>query len=86
MRSHRRLVFGVLLLLFVLIVAFALRDRFRQEPPPASPAVLENISEKNEEAAIEAAAQQRVESKTKAEAADIAADAADLEAQATNAN
>ena len=86
MRSRRRLVFGVLLLLFVLIVAFALRDRFRPEPPPASPAVLENISEKNEEAAIEAAAQQRVESKTTAELADNAADAADLEAQATNAN
>ena len=36
MRSRRRLVVGALLLLLVLVVAFALRDRFRPEPAQAA--------------------------------------------------
>lgn len=82
----RRLAVGALLLLFLVAAAFVVSNRLRRPPAPASPAVLENIGDKNQEAAVEAATHQREESKNLAEAADLEADAADFEDESTNLN
>lgn len=84
--KKRRLAVGALLLLLLIAAAFALSNRMRRPPAPASPAVLENIGDKNEEAATEAATHQREESENLAEAADMEADAADAENQPINLN
>jgi len=60
---------GILLMLGLLLVVPPL---LRSEPPPASPATLENIAERNEKAALEAAAIQRQQSEESAIATDQA--------------
>lgn len=84
--KKRRLAVGALFLFLLIAAAFVLSDRLRRPPTPASPAVLENIADRNEEAAAEAAANQRQESENLAEVADMEADAADVEDQPTNLN
>jgi hypothetical protein len=68
-RDRNRLAFGALALLLVVAVIL-LANAFRREPAPASPAVLERIAEKNDEAAAKDAAHLKEESEIAAEAAD----------------
>lgn len=77
LRIDRRLAIGVLALAVLLVVATIVAGRFRQEPAPASPAVLERISDRNKEAAVEAAARQRADSEASAEATDLAIEGAE---------
>jgi hypothetical protein len=70
--AGRRLVLAVVALVLLVVLATVLTSSFRREPAPASPAVLEQIAEKNEKAAVEAAARQKIESEAAAEAADQA--------------
>jgi hypothetical protein len=71
----RRTIVVALALVGLLLLAILLAGQFRRAPSPAPPGVLENIAEKNEKAAAEAAARQKAESEAAAEAADRALEA-----------
>jgi hypothetical protein len=72
--SGRALAGGVALLV-ALVAGFALAPNLRGDPPSASPATLHRIAEKNDRAAIEAAAELREKSRNAAEATDALRDA-----------
>lgn len=68
--SGRTLAGGGLALMVAVIAGVALVPNLRGNPPGASAATLNRIAQKNERAAIDAAAQMRTESRTTAEATD----------------
>ena len=71
-KSRNRLLALAAGALFLLGLFLVVPPLFRSEPAPASPAVLENIAERNEKAALEAAAIQRQQSEASAIATDQA--------------
>ena len=56
----------------LLMIALVLPPLFRSEPTPASPAELQDIAERNEKAALEAALVMRQQSEASARASDAA--------------
>lgn len=68
--SGRTLAGGGLALMVAAIAGVAVVPNLRGDPPSASAATLNRIAQKNERAAIDAAAQMRTESRNTAEATD----------------